>query len=310
MVATKKDSSYLVLKDQAIDKVYYVDCSKLSFNIKNQIKNIKAYKKIIEILKNEKITLAYGFGGYISGIGILASKIMKLKTYIHEQNSVMGKANLLISKYVDKVFLSFPIKPMRKNYLLVGSPVYINAVNIKKNIYKERNKILFTSGTLGARTINNLAINLINRGYLDNFDIYLITGKVYYDDCLKRIKKENINIIPFSNSLITDIASSNIVVSRGGSSTLFEIIGTKSLGIIIPSPNVTNNHQYHNAQYFKNMELIEVIEENDLSIVNFMDKLNTLIKKRNEYIDNLNKFNENNIYEYMIDGVIYEKTIL
>lgn len=302
--ATSKDISYEVLKSEKIDKVYYIECSKMSKNIKSYVKNLKAYNKIKKILKEEKVEIAYGFGGYISGIGILAAKSLKLKTYLHEQNSVMGKANKLLSKMVNKVFLSYPVKKMKKNYLLVGNPVYLNALNVKKDIYKIKKKILFTSGTLGAKVINDLAVNLINNEYLKEYDIYIVTGKKYYDNIRNRVNGRVVHIFSFSNNLINEIASSDIVVSRAGASTLFEIIGTSTLSIIIPSINVTNNHQYHNAVYFKELGCIEMIEEKDLTMSNFIHKLNMLNSDKDIYINNMKNYHSNKIYEHMIDEVL------
>lgn len=301
---TVKDKSYDVLKIKDIDKIYYIDCKKASLNIKDQVGNLKAYKRIKEIIKKENAQVAYGFGGYISGIGILASKSLKLKTYLHEQNSVMGKANKVLSSIVDKVFLSYPVKKMKKNFVLVGNPVYLNAVEVKKDIYKIKNKILFTSGTLGAKIINNLAISLINNGFLQDYDIYIVTGKRYYEEVKKLITDSKVHIYPFSNNLISDIASSDIVISRAGSSTLFEILGTNTLSIIIPSINVTNNHQYHNARYFKDLGCIEMIEEKDLTMSNFINKLNMLIADKDIYLNNINNYQSNRIYEHMIDEVL------
>lgn len=302
--ATTKDTSYEVLKSSEINKVYYIECSKINKNIKAQVRNILAYKQIKKILKEEKVNVAYGFGGYISGIGILAAKSLKIKTYLHEQNSVMGKANKMLSGMVDKVFLSYPVKKMKKNYLLVGNPVYLNALEVKKDIYKIKKKILFTSGTLGAKVVNDLAVNLINNGYLKDYDIYIVTGKKYYDNIRNRVSGDLVHVYPFCDNLINEIASSDIVISRAGSSTLFEIIGTSTLSIIIPSINVTNNHQYHNAMYFKELGCIEMIEEKDLTMSNFINKLNMLIADKDIYLNNIKNYNSNKIYEHMIDEVL------
>ena len=207
VVATSKDIGYEALKIEEIDKIYFIESSKASFNIKDQLNNLKAYSKIKQIIKEEDVKIAYGFGGYISGIGIFAARNLKLKTYLHEQNSVMGKANKILSKYVDKVFLSYPVKKMRKNYIIVGSPVYIQAQQVKKNIYKLRNKILFTSGTLGSKEINQLAVNLILGKHLTNYDVTIITGKKYYNDVCKILKNTSTKIYEFSNCLIEQIAS-------------------------------------------------------------------------------------------------------
>ena len=306
VVSTNKDSDYEVLKIKEINQIYFVKSSKASLNIKDQIINLKAFQEIKKIIKKENIKIAYGFGGYISGIGMLAAKVLKLKTYIHEQNSVMGKANKILSKFVDKVFLSYPVEKMKSNYILVGNPVYITAKTIKKDIYKIKNKILFTSGTLGAKVINNLAINLINQGYLKDYDIYIVTGRKYYENVKEKVKDKNVHILPFTNNLIRDIASSDIVISRAGSSTLFEIIGTSTLSIIIPSINVTSNHQYYNALYFKNLGFIEMIEEKELSMNNFINKLHLLKADKNIYLQNIKNCDFMNIYDYMIEGVINE----
>ena len=298
LVSTTKDKDYKKLKSDAIDKNYYIDCFKASINLKEQLINISAYRKIKNILKEEAIDIA--------GIGILAAKSMHLKIYLHEQNSVMGKANKLLSKHAKKVFLSYPVKNMNDNYEIVGNPVYLNAINIKKDIYKVKNKILFTSGTLGARVINMLAVNLINSGYLKEFDIYIVTGKKYYEEVKKLITNNQVKIYPFSNNLISEIASSDIVISRAGSSTLFEILGTKTLSIIIPSINVTANHQYYNAVYFKKLGLIEMIEEKDLTLTNFINTFNTLITEKELYQERMNKYQNNHQIDKMIDEVFHE----
>lgn len=304
LVATNKDEKYEVTKDNCIDKTYYIESYKLSCSFNEQFKNIKAYRKIKEIVKSHDITIAYGFGGYISGIGILACNSLNIKTYLHEQNSVMGKANRLLSKYVNKVFLSYPLKKMKKNYELVGNPVFVNAVNRKQNIYKIKNKILFTSGTLGAKTLNQFVINLSYTNLLDDYDIYIITGKKYYNDVVGKIKKSNYHVKSFSNTLLEEIAESDIVISRAGATTIFEILGTNTLSILIPSPNVTDNHQYHNAVYFKDQGCLEMIEEKDLSINNFIDKLNKLKKNKDEYIKSINSLNIIDLTKSMIDEVV------
>ena len=306
LVSTTKDKDYEILKSDAIDKNYYIDCFKASINLKEQLTNISAYRKIKNILKEEEIDIAFGFGGYISGIGILAAKSIHLKIYLHEQNSVMGKANKLLSKYANKVFLSYPVKNIKDNYEIVGNPVYLNAINVKKDIYKIKNKILFTSGTLGARVINMLAVNLINSGYLKEFDIYIVTGKKYYEEVKKLITSDQVKVYPFSNNLISEIASSDIVISRAGSSTLFEILGTKTLSIIIPSINVTANHQYHNAVYFKKLGLIEMIEEKDLTLINFINTFNTLLTEKELYLQRMNNYKNNYKINKMIDEVLNE----
>lgn len=302
-VATIKDKSYEIINNSKCDKVMYFECYSTNFNIKKHLLNFKVYQQIKKIIKEEDINVAYGFGGYISGIGVFAASNLNLDIYIHEQNSVIGKANKLSAKKANKVFLSFPIKEKNKNFELVGSPVYHKALQVKKQVYKEKHKVLFTSGTLGAKVINQLAVNLIVGHCLDDYNVTIITGKKYYDDVKKLLRNYNIEVIAFSNNLIEEIASSEVVISRAGSSTLFEIIGTNTLSIVIPSTNVTNNHQYYNALYFNDLKCIEMINEDDLTINNFLNSFNKIIKSKQIYYDNIKKLKMENVIDKMI-GVL------
>ena len=301
-VATEKDKNYQIIKNCISDEIKFLECYSIKSSIKKNIKNIKAYQELKKLMKSKQITSAIGFGGYISGIGIKVAQSLKLKTFIHEQNSIMGLSNKLVLKKVDNIYLSFPITKYKKT-TVVGNPVYFKAENLKKNIYKERNKMLFISGTLGSKEINQLAVNLIRGKHLTNYDVTIITGKKYYQDVFKLLKNTNTKIYEFSNNLIEQISSSEVVISRAGSSSLFEIIGTNTLSIIIPSPNVTNNHQYHNALYFKNVGCIEMIEENDLSINNFLSKLNILINNKEEYYKSMRNFKIDNLIDKMIEEI-------
>ena len=91
-----------------------------------------------------------------------------------------------------------------------------------------------------------------------------------------------------------------------GSSTLFEILGTKTLSIIIPSVNVTANHQYYNAVYFKKLGLIEMIEEKDLTLTNFINTFNTLITEKELYQERMNNYQNNYQIDKMINEVLNE----
>ena len=94
--------------------------------------------------------------------------------------------------------------------------------------------------------MNEVVCEMINNCNLDKYTITYITGQKYYDEVISKIdKKKNIYIKPFSSNLLDEIFNADLIISRAGSSTLFEILGLKKKSIIIPSPNVTNNHQYY-----------------------------------------------------------------
>ena len=146
-----------------IDKSYYYEVEGINRknyfkNIFGVIKNYCSYLKIKELLKEIKPSLVIGMGGYISGIVIKAAYSLSIKTILHEQNSVIGLANKLCLKIVDKVFLSFPIDNI-KNSVVVGNPRILDTVNILKNsIY---NHITVISGSLGSSVINKTMIKFL-----------------------------------------------------------------------------------------------------------------------------------------------------
>lgn len=306
-LATTKDEKYESLKMTAIDKIFYLKALGLS---KSFIRNIKSLscnyitsKKIKAILKDEKIEVVIGFGGYISGITAFVAHHLNIDVYLHEQNSYMGKANRYTYKYAKTIFISYPLinKNIKQEKLcLVGNPVYNDALEVRKKLYKQKNLILFTSGSLGAQSINDLAISFMNSPYHSNFEVIIVTGKKYYDNVIKGIKNKKCQILSFTDKLIELISKSEIVVTRAGSSTLFEIMGTKTVPIMIPSPNVSENHQYYNAFYFSEKNMGILLEEHNLTLDTFRDSINKIKNNYAEYLNNINKLNDSSITDKMI----------
>lgn len=292
LVCTTKDTKFK-LEERTSSKIYYIDAFGFTTNpfllIKRIIKNKQAIKKIKNIIKYHNANVAIGFGGYISGLGIIASNSKGLKCFIHEQNPFMGLANKLVYKKCEKIFLSFNLKNTikRANFILIGNPVYDEAYRLKKLYVKKRNTILFTSGSLGSEFINNLAIEYINS--CKDYEIYVVTGSRYYEDFVRRIiKGNNVHVISYTNNLLELMCISKVVVTRAGASTLYEILATSCYPIIIPSPNVTNNHQLINAIEYTKMYDGVLLKEEDAS-------LSVLTSLINEHINNCTNLSINNL---------------
>ena len=222
-------------------------------------------------------------GGYISTLVIYNSLKLKKKTIIHEQNSIMGTGNKLIEKHVNLVLLTYPIKIKNKNQIVVGNPRYNEAKKIDTNKYKYSTNILVTSGTLGSKTINDIMVDFLNHQESKKYITTLITGYRYYDDVIKRIIPGiHYEVIPFTSEMLNTMSRSGIIISRAGSTSMHEILGVSSIPILIPSPNVTKNHQYHNALQFSERKLGLLIEEKDLTVETLIDALNYI--QNNYYI--------------------------
>ena len=237
-------------------------------NIVTFIKYFKIRKKIKKVYKLNKPSLVIGMGGYISGVSIYIANKMKIKTIIHEQNSVLGLANKLVYKKVNYLLLSFPIKSLKgDNIKVVGNPRYSDVLdNYSPNDYL--NNLLVVGGSLGSKKINDIIINNIEK--FKNINVTLITGNKYFNENIIEINNimsiyKNVKIFPFVNELVKMMSNSSIIVSRSGATTLNEIMALKKCAILIPSPNVTQNHQYYNALFLKEQNACILIEEKDLS---------------------------------------------
>jgi len=237
-------------------KTFYLDSEGLKRNL--TIKNIKAIlkhfkniRKTKQILKDLNIDLVIGMGGYVSAGVVQAGIKLKIKTMIHEQNSVYGLANKLLHKKVTKVLLASDIDSS-PNAVVIGNPRLSEIYEKYKNSddFNSGNFIVVVGGSRGAAKINDLIISLKNQFMNSRIDVILITGKKYSEENIKVIREvseEKFKIIDFSNDLPSLLIKAKLVVSRSGACTIAEIMALRKVCLFIPSPNVTNNHQEKNA---------------------------------------------------------------
>lgn len=269
------------------EKIFFLDM--IGINRKNIFKNIQTFYKYIVVKKDIKRIydtikpdLVVGMGGYISGVSVAVANKNNIKTIIHEQNAVFGLANKMVYKKVDKVLLSYDIKNINiNNKYIIGNPRYSY---VKENyISKENNTIIIMGGSLGSDFINDLVIKNINNFIIKGYLIKLIVGNKYYQKNKEIITKINnddnysnkIIIYEFINNIVDDMSVATLIISRSGASTIAEIMALRKPSILIPSPNVTNNHQYYNALDLYEAGCCELIEEKYVNI----DKMQELINK-------------------------------
>lgn len=298
------------------------------FNRKNLFKNFKtlnayfkAKRKCKNIIKKFNPDAVIGVGGYVTGPVISSAKKLGYKTFIHEQNSTPGKANMFLSKYADYIFVSFnsSIKyfPTYKT-IFTGNPCSEDAINkpaIDKKLYNlDNNKklILFVMGSLGSSKVNDILYKTISNFKDKNYEILFVTGKDSYDKMSKLEYPKNVKVVPFVNELTRVMKKTDLMVSRAGASTLSELISLEVPTILIPSPYVPDNHQYKNAMDLVSKDAALLIEEKDLKELVLVNKIDELINNEeqlNQIKNNLKQFKCDNsatkIYE-----IIKEKSNL
>lgn len=296
-LANETDQKYKVLIDNPdIDQIYYFRTQgfskKIFKNILTIILALTEGKKIQQVLKKENPQIVVGMGGYISGIVIREAIKLKYPTAIHEQNSIMGLANRLVKNKVRMVLTSFPMEG--KNFHLVGNPRYDEACESLPSLFRNRYNLLITSGSRGSKRINEVATEFLNSQLSHQYLTTLVTGEKYYDEVIKKVEKgDHYQIIPFTTKMLELMTTSSIMLSRSGATTIFECLGSKVIPIFVPSPNVTNNHQFYNAMYVKNLEIGELIEEKDFCLETLVTTLRKIQSKYDFYQDKIKQYQPN-----------------
>lgn len=248
-------------------KVEGLDRQHLLRNFKVICNLLSSLPKARRIIKNFKPDVAIGVGGYASAAALLVAKSMNIPIVLQEQNGFAGVANKLLAKKAEKICVAYSgmerFFPADK-IILTGNPIRQNLFNpeLDKNeaysAFGFKNNIptlLVMGGSLGAMTINNGMIKGLKQFAQAGVQVIWQTGKRYFADA-KKAFDEN----PCSNVLVTDFISrmdyayaiADVVVARAGASTISELTFLGKPAILIPSPNVAEDHQTHNAMALAN----------------------------------------------------------
>lgn len=277
---------------------------KLTFdNFKAVSKYLKGIKKCKGEIKKFNPDIVIGTGGYVTAPVIYAAKKLGYKTLVHEQNSILGLSNKILLKYTDTLCTSFEsMKLDNVNYVYTGNPTSSSAVDKKPynksdfKLSKSKKLVLIVMGSLGSSTVNEVLKKILNKFDNKKYEVVIITGKDYFDEFSKIKRSENVFIFPYIDDLVRLIKVTDVLVTRAGASTLSEITATKTPSILVPSPYVTENHQYKNAMDLVNKNAAILLEEKNLTEETLLKQIDDLINdsgKRIELKDNLEKLSKN-----------------
>lgn len=227
-----------------------------------------------------------GTGGYVSGPILREGAKLGYKTITHESNAFPGVTTKLLARTADKVLISVEeakrYLPHGREYVVTGNPVreeifFANREKAREKlgISKEQVCIVSFGGSLGARRVNDAVVGLIaweRRQGEGRFYHIHATGSYEKERFREALKQEGIplespglDIREYINDMPDCLAAADLVIARSGAMTLSELEASGTASILIPSPNVAENHQYHNAMVLAEHEAAVVIEEKDLT---------------------------------------------
>ena len=247
------------------------------------------------ILRQVKPDLVIGCGGYVSGPVVRAAAKMGIKTAIHEQNAFPGVTNKLLAKDVDVVFAAVEAAVQKlgvpEKTLVVGNPVRPEMFAQDRAAARraigagDRTVILSFGGSLGARRINQVVADLAAWEQKTRQPVLHLhaTGQ-YGVQLFRNLAKEkgfeygeNLVVKEYIDNMPQLLAAADLVISRAGALTLAELEAAGRAAILIPSPNVAENHQYYNAMELQKAGAALVIEEKDLTGEGLVEAVSNLL---------------------------------
>lgn len=242
-------------------------------NVKTVSALWKSYKQCKKWIREFNPDVVIGVGGYVTGPVIYAASKLGYPTFIHEQNSVAGKCNLFLSSKVSKIGISLPASkndfPKDKT-IFTGNPCGEDARKAKPiskkslGLQEHKKLVLIVMGSLGSSKVNEYLVHTMNLFRGKEYEVMFVTGKGDYEKIKKNSFPVNVHVVPYIDGLTGLMKQTDVMVSRAGASTLSEIIALQVPSILIPSPYVTNNHQYKNAMDLIDRKAALLIEEKDL----------------------------------------------
>ena len=261
-------------------------------NFKVLYQFFKARSKCKKIIKEFDPDIVIGAGGYVTGPVIWAAKKLGKKTFIHEQNSVVGLSNRYLTKYADKIGVSFSStldEFPKDKVVLTGNPCSEKAIKMKKankedyGLDKNKKLVLIVMGSLGSRTVNDKIVSFLNDFKSKKYEVVFVTGNSYYEKVKDLKVPSNVKIAPFIYEMPSLMKVTDLMITRAGASTMSEITALGIPAIFIPSPYVTNNHQHKNAMDLVSQNAAMILEEKDLNGDNLIKLIDEVLSNKEEY---------------------------
>jgi UDP-N-acetylglucosamine--N-acetylmuramyl-(pentapeptide) pyrophosphoryl-undecaprenol N-acetylglucosamine transferase len=297
------------------------DRTHLLRNIKVLFHLLKSMIKAKKIIRSFQPNIVVGVGGYASGPILKAANQAGIKTVLQEQNSFAGVTNKILAKQASIICVAYENMERffpKDRIILTGNPIRQNLLEglDKKeegyeyfNFDKNKKTLLIVGGSLGARTINQSIMAKIETLSSAGIQVIWQTGKIYIDNIREEAKKhntENIYITDFLSRMDLSYGIADLVISRAGASSISELCLLAKPTILIPSPNVSEDHQTHNAMSLVRHNAAIMIKDSE-AIEKLVDKAILLIKndvKLTELSTNIRKLAEPNSANRIADEII------
>ena len=278
-------------------------------NVKTVFKLVKSEQESKKIIRDFAPDVVIGFGGYVSGPVLQEAAKLHIPCCVHEQNAYPGITNKQLAKQVDRVMLT--VEDAAKHLdcknepTVTGLPVRGELLNkSKKSARKElsvpdgKYLVLSFGGSLGAAPLNDSMFDILLR-HADDGSVYHIhsvgtNGAEYLDKFVEKgfervsdtvVRKGTVEVRKYIDNMDVCMAAADLVVGRAAASSLSEIEAMGKASILIPSPYVAENHQFHNAMALVNRNAARIIEEKDLTAESLSNMIDSLLSSQEQLFE-------------------------
>ena len=273
---------------------------------------IKGIVMSMQILREEKPDAILGMGGFTCVPVIIAGRFLGIPAFLHEQNVQPGLANKFLSKITKGTFISFKETTKyltTKKVLHTGNPLQKKLAQYEGTKKEGEFGIFVFGGSRGARSINDAVLTLLP--HLESYKntvVYHQTGQEDFDRVSAAYKKTPImhEVFPFTNEMAKYYNHSDVVISRAGATTIFELAYFKKAAILIPYPYSAGNHQWENASEVERMGGAYVIANEEATGERLFGAIKHLMKEPvilKELGENIGKIYLSDAAEHIIGGV-------
>ena len=216
-----------------------------------------------------------GTGGFASGPMLFMGNLMGSKTMLQEQNSYPGITNKLLAKRANVIAVAYPAMERyfpKDKIAYTGNPLRGSLLELDGlkphalthfNLEEGRKQLVILGGSLGAQRINELVASKLDFFEHLNLNVVWQCGRLYYDR-YQHLASETVKIYPFIQEMNLLYSVADIIISRAGAASVSELCLVGKTTVLIPSPNVAENHQFHNANALVKRDAAVLIEENEL----------------------------------------------
>lgn len=284
-------------------KLYHIDIRGLKRslsleNIRTAILTVKAVRKAKALVREFKPDIVIGTGGYVCYPVVKAAASLGVPTALHESNAVAGVAVKMLAHCVDRIFLNFEetassLHEYRSKLMRVGNPLLGSFRRIPVQEAKKKlalpegcDTLLLTyGGSMGAERLNDAVLEIM-AGYTSKHpEIYHVhaTGAIEWEAASKKFRElglgscHNIDMREYIYNMPDMMAAADLIVCRAGAMTVSELAMSEKAAVFIPSPNVTNNHQYKNAKVLCDAGAARMVEERELDGGALLDAVTQLL---------------------------------